>query len=237
MFLLEKRPFSDETIKVFIQNKEKAERKMNECLTPQVESHHKIASPSLKSKFISPTLKKRTIELGSKNILSLYSGKGTQPSTFGKKTEPKLTENDSLFKKKNPHRKLRKMFENFEDPNSFNKSNDFAFGKVNSDSSAKDIDDDDINETQTPPLVRHEGYMYKVTHSKKLKILYFKLVGKDIYYYSKKEDTAYKGMHNLSGIYQPGGACSHRGEKILHFFNSLPQKDKDILPGKGGRVQ
>ena len=64
------------------------------------------------------------------------------------------------------------MFENFEDPNSFNKSKEFAFGKVNSDSSAKDIDDDDINETQAPPLVTHEGYMYKITHSKKLKILF-----------------------------------------------------------------
>ena len=227
MFLLEKRPFSDETIKVFIQNKEKADRKMNECLTPQVESHHKIASPSLKSKLISPTLKKRTLELGSKNILSLYSGKGTQLSTFGKKTEPKLTESDSLFKKKNPHRKLRKMFENFEDPNSFNKSKEFAFGKVNSDSSAKDIDDDDINETQAPPLVTHEGYMYKITHSKKLKILFFKLVGKDIYYYSKKEDTAYKGMHNLSGIYiNQAEPVLIDGKKYFTFSILYPKKTR-----------
>ena len=227
MFLLEKRPFSDETIKVFIQNKEKADRKMNECLTPQVESHHKIASPSLKSKLISPTLKKRTLELGSKNILSLYSGKGTQLSTFGKKTEPKLTESDSLFKKKNPHRKLRKMFENFEDPNSFNKSKEFAFGKVNSDSSAKDIDDDDINETQAPPLVTHEGYMYKITHSKKLKILFFKLVGKDIYYYSKKEDTAYKGMHNLSGIYiNQAKPVLIDGKKYFTFSILYPKKTR-----------
>ena len=227
MFLLEKRPFSDETIKVFIQNKEKADRKMNECLTPQVESHHKIASPSLKSKLISPTLKKRTLELGSKNILSLYSGKGTQLSTFGKKTEPKLTESDSFFKKKNPHRKLRKMFENFEDPNSFNKSKEFAFGKVNSDSSAKDIDDDDINETQAPPLVTHEGYMYKITHSKKLKILFFKLVGKDIYYYSKKEDTAYKGMHNLSGIYiNQAEPVLIDGKKYFTFSILYPKKTR-----------
>ena len=227
MFLLENRPFSDETIKVFIQNKEKADRKMNECLTPQVESHHKIASPSLKSKLISPTLKKRTLELGSKNILSLYSGKGTQLSTFGKKTEPKLTESDSLFKKKNPHRKLRKMFENFEDPNSFNKSKEFAFGKVNSDSSAKDIDDDDINETQAPPLVTHEGYMYKITHSKKLKILFFKLVGKDIYYYSKKEDTAYKGMHNLSGIYiNQAEPVLIDGKKYFTFSILYPKKTR-----------
>ena len=237
MFLLEKRPFSDETIKVFVLNKEKAERKMNECLTPKVESHHKIASPSLKSKFISPTLKKRTLEVGSKNILSLYSGKAPQPSTFGKKakndvksigTEPKTTEGDSVFKKKNPHRKLRKMFENFEDPNTFNKSNDFAFGKVNSDSSAKNIDDDDdINETQTPPLVTHEGYMYKITHSKKFKLVYFKLVGKDIYYYSKKEDTAYKGMHNLSGIYiNPADPVLIERKKYFTFSILYPKKTR-----------
>jgi hypothetical protein len=43
--------------------------------------------------------------------------------------------------------------------------------------------------------------LYKITQSKKLKKLWFKLLGKDLYYYKSKEDKVHKGMHNLSGVY------------------------------------
>lgn len=44
--------------------------------------------------------------------------------------------------------------------------------------------------------------MYKITNFKKLKKLWFKLVGRDLYYYkSKEENYNHKGMHNLSGVY------------------------------------
>ena len=43
--------------------------------------------------------------------------------------------------------------------------------------------------------------MYKVTHSNKMKKLWFKLVHKDLYYYKNKEDSSHRGMHNLSGTY------------------------------------
>jgi len=55
--------------------------------------------------------------------------------------------------------------------------------------------DDDIQD------VKYEGFLYKITQSKKLKKLWFKLIGRDLYYYKTKEDKQHKGMHNLSGVY------------------------------------
>ena len=55
--------------------------------------------------------------------------------------------------------------------------------------------DDDIQD------VKYEGHLYKITQSKKLKKLWFKLIGKDLYYYKSKEEKVHKGMHNLSGVF------------------------------------
>lgn len=65
--------FSDETIKIFMQNKHKNERSEASKMPKPAESQ-KIVSPSLKSKFISSTLKTRTIEFDQTNILNLYTG-------------------------------------------------------------------------------------------------------------------------------------------------------------------
>lgn len=251
MFLLEKRPFSDETVKIFLKNKQN-NSKENESKTPKVESH-KIASPSLKSKFVSPTLKRRTLQLGEKSILSFYAGKSnagpvTNPSEFLKKnkdstpksilaitpinptnTSKDTKTNESGPKVKQPHRKARKILENLEDTTPGKST--FAFSKVTSnDEQAFDDDDDKLpsepNENDdSPPLVKHEGYMYKITHSKKLKNVYFKLIGKDFYYFKSKEDPVHKGMHNLSGIYiTPGDPVMLEGKKYFNFSILYPKK-------------
>jgi len=43
--------------------------------------------------------------------------------------------------------------------------------------------------------------LYKITHSNKIKKLWFKLVHKDLYYYKNISDATHRGMHNLSGTY------------------------------------
>lgn len=43
--------------------------------------------------------------------------------------------------------------------------------------------------------------MYKITSSRKVKQLWFKLIYKDLYYYKSKDESPHKGMHNLSGVY------------------------------------
>ena len=43
--------------------------------------------------------------------------------------------------------------------------------------------------------------MYKLTKTKKIKKLWFKLICRDIYYFKNKDEKQLKGMHNLSGVY------------------------------------
>ena len=56
MFLMEKRPFTNKSIELFVKEKKNNEE-IDFSKTPQI-NPHKIASPSLTSKFVSPNLKK-----------------------------------------------------------------------------------------------------------------------------------------------------------------------------------
>ena len=48
-----------------------------------------------------------------------------------------------------------------------------------------------------------------------MKKTYFKLIGKDLYYYKKKEETKPSGMHNLSGVFvKKGDDFEFEGKKI-----------------------
>jgi len=96
MFLLEKRPFNSETVKVYKKDKKLLENQ-DYSKTPVLMSH-KIASPSLGSRFLFPSLKKITDKKGSnsKSILDLYSGKGGKLSGFSRKDDS----NKKLFGEK-----------------------------------------------------------------------------------------------------------------------------------------
>ena len=76
IFLLEQRPFNSETVKVYKKDKKLLETQ-DYSKTPVLMSH-KIASPSLGSRFLFPSLKKITDKMGnnSKSILDMYAGKG-----------------------------------------------------------------------------------------------------------------------------------------------------------------
>jgi len=50
-------------------------------------------------------------------------------------------------------------------------------------------------------IAHFEGFIYKLTDTKKLKKLWFKLLHKDLYYFKNENDTVHKGMHNLSGVF------------------------------------
>jgi len=81
--------------------------------------------------------------------------------------------------------------------------------------------DDDIQD------VKYEGYLYKITQSKKLKKLWFKLLGKDLYYYKSKEDKQHKGMHNLSGVYLNEEAQHKIDNENFYCFSVIyPKKSR-----------
>ena len=236
MFLMEKKPFTNKSIELFV--KEKKNYEENEISkTPQIYPHN-IASPSLTSKFISPNLKKRTLNIVNKTILSLYSGKNSMfNSDFNRnENESKLifnsnNDNNKISEKENkkPHRRLRQKLDMLEDKTpkisafTFSKHEEYNEENVDIINDSDESEDDEI----TSPLITHEGFIYKISHSKKLKKVYFKLIGKDFFYYKGKDDKNHKGMHNLSGIYiKKGGKVNIEG-KIFYSFSILyPQKER-----------
>ena len=236
MFLMEKKPFTNKSIELFV--KEKKNYEENEISkTPQIYPHN-IASPSLTSKFISPNLKKRTLNIVNKTILSLYSGKNSMfNSDFNRnENESKLifnsnNDNNKISEKENkkPHRRLRQKLDMLEDKTpkisafTFSKHEEYNEENVDIINDSDESEDDEI----TSPLITHEGFIYKISHSKKLKKVYFKLIGKDFFYYKGKDDKNHKGMHNLSGIYiKKGGKVNIEGKIFFSFSILYPQKER-----------
>ncbi len=81
-------------------------------------------------------------------------------------------------------------------------------------------DEDDIH-------ISHEGYLFKITQTKKLKKLWFKLHYKDLYYYKNKEETTHKGMHNLSGVFvKEDQPISYEGQNLYCFQVVYPKKSR-----------
>ena len=84
---------------------------------------------------------------------------------------------------------------------------------------ADNSDDDDKTE------LRFEGFLFKITQSKKLKKLWFKLIFKDLYYFKTQGDTTHKGMHNLSGVFvKEEQAISYDGTPLWCFSVIYPKK-------------
>ena len=90
---------------------------------------------------------------------------------------------------------------------------------ISSDENDSDDEEPEAND------IKFEGHLYKITQSKKLKKLWFKLLYKDLYYYKSQEETVHKGMHNLSGVFvkeeQP---ITYDGKPLFCFSVIYPKK-------------
>lgn len=111
-----------------------------------------------------------------------------------------------------------KFFLSFD--NSLQKNNQKNFNNTNNTNnnnniSESDSDSEEINQENLEEL-KHEGYLYKITRSNKLKKLWFKLIHKDLYYFKDKDLKIHKGMHNLSGVF-------------VNEEENLKYEDKDLL--------
>ncbi|MCQ2815657.1 MAG: protein kinase [archaeon] len=243
MFLLERRPFTDDSIKIFIKNLGEEPKPEIVNKTPKIDPH-KIASPSMMSKFLSPSLKKRAFNTAQKSVLSLYaSNQDTTGPALKKDAKANPLAKDKLSSKveagdpkganekmSQPNRKKRKFIGALEDNPGGTGNIAFSFSNLTTNkASGKDYENDEkeMKEFNSTSLIRHEGYMYKLTHTKKLKKVYFILVGRDFYYFKNKEDTTHKGMHNLSGIYVTKGEPTvMEGKKLFCFSILYPQKER-----------
>ena len=136
MFLLEKKPFSRTTIKIYSSSQEK---KSDVSKTPSISQQQQvIASPSLNSRFLSPKLKKKSLmggkkKAGAANILQLYSGVDNKPVDANKDEKDKKEKKDDKKKddkeSKRPQRRARIKLDNLLDKTPEISKNTFTFGK------------------------------------------------------------------------------------------------------------
>jgi len=214
------------------------EKKKNETSqTPKV-AKQVIASPSLNSRFLSPKLKKKSLMAGKKgkaggggaaNILQLYSGVDNKPVNLDDKKEKKDDKKKDEKEKNRPQRRVRIKLDNLLDKTPELSKNTFTFGKNKQNNEGGDNkDDDDFDlDIQEDNYVQYEGYVYKFSQTqKKMKKTYFRLVGKDLYYYKKKEEKTHRGMHNLSGVFiKKGEDMEFEGKKYMSI-TILYQQEK-----------
>ena len=226
MFLLEKKPFSRNTIQIYAAGDKK---KSDVSQTPKASATKQvIASPSLNSRFLSPKLKKKSLMAGKKgkfggggaaNILQLYSGVDNKPVELDRDKKDDKKKDDK--EKNRPQRRVRIKLDNLMDKTPELSKNTFTFGKNkqnNEENNDNKNDDDDFDlDIQEDNSVQYEGYVYKFSQTqKKMKKTYFRLVGKDLYYYKKKEEKTHRGMHNLSGVFiKKGDDLEYEGKKYL----------------------
>ena len=216
MFLLEKKPFSNYSIQLHSLTMESPHLQISATptLLPQ-----NIASPSLHSRFLSPILKKKRLDKTKNNkglskatnLLQLYSGVDNSKTN----KEEKKEESKDL-KEKRPQRRIRMNLNNLTDKTPELSKNTFTFGK-NQENEENKAEEDMIGDIEEEQFVRYEGYVYKYSQTqKKMKRTYFRLVGKDLYYYKKKEEKNHRGMHNLSGVFiKKGDDFEYDGKKYL----------------------
>ena len=223
MFLLEKKPFSNYSIQLHSMTMDSPEIKVS--ATPPLRPEQ-IASPSVNSRFFSPRLKGKKLSnftgkglIKATNLLQLYSGVDNNKIKKEEKKEKTKEEIEDLTEKR-PQRRIRMNLNNLKDKtpelakkNSFNLVTTEENKETTEKEEQNDIDED-IEEDQ---CVRYEGYVYKYSQSqKKLKRTYFRLIGKDLYYYKKKEEKNHRGMHNLSGVFiKKGEPFEYNGKKYL----------------------
>jgi len=79
-------------------------------------------------------------------------------------------------------------------------------------------------------VITHSGYLSKISKAGKLKDVFFKLVGKDIYFYRHEDNNEHKGMHNLSGIFVQKEHIINKDGKDYYCFSVIyPNKKRLYL--------
>ena len=219
MFLLEKKPFSNYSIQLHSSNSESPSLHLS--ATPQL-IPQQIASPSLHSRFLSPKLRKKKLDKNKNkglskatNLLQLYSG--VDNSKVKEEKKEKKNEESKDLKEKRPQRRMRINLNNLTDKTPELSKNTFTFGKDKESEGNKEEEDNPLEDIEEENFVRYEGYVYKYSQTqKKMKRTYFRLIGKDLYYYKKKEEKNHRGMHNLSGVFiKKGEDFEYDGKKYL----------------------
>lgn len=106
-------------------------------------------------------------------------------------------------------------------------SNIFIKFRISTNTNLKISSDDDSDDDEEDTNIKYEGFLYKITQTKKLKKLWFKLHYKDLYYFKTQEEQTHKGMHNLSGVFvKEDQPISYEGNNLFCFQVVYPKKSR-----------
>ena len=231
VFLMERRPFSNETIKNLEnikKNSDTDERKSKKIfhkkqfLNKNYDDNF-IVLPNVNSKLIvsrtitskSPSIKKRFIEKINSNESgneSIHTN-GTIQKKPSRKTLKNISlmdieqENENDIKYKNEDEGILDYARPYELYNNKNM-------------------EDELNSTQMTNIskinnnILTEGYLFKIQENK-VKKIYFKLICKDLYYYKSKTNKRHKGIHNLSGVFIQSNGLVKLGDKQFYCFTII----------------
>ena len=251
VFLMERRPFSNETIKnldnikknnninniininnknIFIKKQIFSRKCDNLIVLPNVNSKL-IVSRTISAK--NPSIEKIEKELNNNNDLDYFQINELESGTETLRT------NGTVQKK--PSRKTLKNVSlmDIDQTNENNIKYDKDEGMLDYarpyelyyDNNRNNIEEE-FNSTNMTNISRinnnilTEGYLFKIQENK-VKKIYFKLICKDLYYYKSKNNKRHKGMHNLSGVFIQSNGLVKLGDKQFYCFTIIfPTKSR-----------
>ena len=89
-----------------------------------------------------------------------------------------------------------------------------------------DFGSDEDDEEDQENVVTNDGYLVKIVDNK-MKKIFFKLVGRDLFYFKSDKDELHKGMHNLSGVFINEEIPKVvNGKKFFCFSVTYPKKTR-----------
>ena len=253
-FLYQKKPFTENNIKV-LQSSKKTLPNDVILQTPKVknkESVNNILLPSpLKTTFLSPASNfLQSINIGESSGMEEESEPAISGFNGMVRFQNKLIPKKKDFEGKDDDEKnanndindIKNMIKNsdlvYNSPSVFlkkNKDKKISLLNLNSPSpvimsqtSKKIVTPFTLNEMKEEKIT-YENYIYKVSTSNKLKKYYLVLINKDIYYYKNEEKAQVAGMHNLSGCF-----VKENGTKIINdktyfsFALVFPSKERSF---------
>ena len=90
-----------------------------------------------------------------------------------------------------------------------------------------DFDEENSDEEEEQEdVLSNEGYLIKYVDGK-VKKVWFKLLGKDLFYFKSEKDEIHKGMHNLSGVFVSEEEPKEiNGKKFYCFSMTYPKKTR-----------
>jgi serine/threonine protein kinase len=90
----------------------------------------------------------------------------------------------------------------------------------------EDFKDENSDDDEKENVVTYEGYLIKVVE-KKMRKIWFKLVGKDLFFFNNIKDELHKGMHHLSGVFiQEEKGKMFNGKKYFCLSMIYPKKTR-----------